>query len=385
MSDMERIREREREQGSEYVYETLIAMRKEFHERQKSGKIVVRSEDREWELSRQGFVRWYLVPFRFKDSALQDWWVFMLNIKKHSGRHRHQGGLIIYIVEGKGGTEIDGEFIEWEAGDLVLLPVKLGGIEHKHFNSDPNKPCRWIAFMYLPLWDHVASEFTQLELSQEFVGEFGSRDGYIMDTVKNKKGSKYFEELYKDLKEPVIEKDEGKLSFKSRKEKLMSINFYEETIKLRDKQRLQMKTGIWLLKEKEIPWENNPQGIMKWYLHHAMDDTVLRTLDFYMQEIPKKSRSGKLRYQGNAVIYITQGKGYTVMDGVKHEWKADDVIQLPLRKEGVIFQHFNSGDIPVRLIFCEPNLSHATMVDRGSGFDQIEISPDFGKDYVPAD
>ncbi|MDO8723485.1 MAG: hypothetical protein Q7J31_14845 [Syntrophales bacterium] len=73
------------------------------------------------------------------------------------------------------------------------------------------------------------------------------------------------------------------------------------------------------------------------------------------------------------------------MDGVKYEWKADDVIQLPLRRDGVIFQHVNSGDIPVRFAFCEPNLLHATMVDRGSGFDQIEISPDFDKDYIPGD
>ena len=385
MSGIERIKEKSREQGTDAVYETIINMRKEFHEKQKSGKIVVRSEDREWELSRQGFVRWYLVPTRYKDNVLQDWYVFMLNIKKHSGRHRHQGGLVIFIVEGKGGTEVDGEFIEWEAGDLVLLPVKPGGIEHKHFNSDPNKACRWIAFVYFPLWDSVASEFTQLELSQEFVGEFGSRDDFIMDKVKNKSGSKYFEELYKDLKEPITEIDKGKQSFKSRREKLMSINFYGETMKLRDLQRSQMKNAIWLVKGKDLPWENNPHGVMRWYLHEAMDDTAVRTLNFYIQEIPKNSRSGKLRYQGNAVIYIIQGKGYTVMDGVKYEWKADDVIQLPLRRDGVIFQHFNSGDIPVRFVFCEPNLLHATMVDRGSGFDQIEISPDFDKDYIPGD
>ena len=385
MSEIERIKEKSREHGTDAIYETIINMRKEFHEKQKSGKIVVRAEDREWELSRQGFVRWYLVPIRYKDNVLQDWYVFMLNIKKHSGRHRHQGGLVIFIVEGKGGTEIDGEFIEWEAGDLVLLPVKPGGIEHKHFNSDPNKACRWIAFVYFPLWDSVASEFTQLELSQEFVGEFGSRDDFIMDKVKNKSGSKYFEELYKDLKEPITEIDKGKQSFKSRREKLMSINFYGETMKLRDRQRLQMKNAIWLVKGKDLPWEHNPHGVMRWYLHEAMDDTAVRTLNFYIQEIPKNSRSGKLRYQGNAVIYIIQGKGYTVMDGVKYEWKADDVIQLPLRRDGVIFQHFNSGDIPVRFAFCEPNLLHATMVDRGSGFDQIEISPDFDKDYIPGD
>src|SRR3972149_11686689 len=102
MSGIERIKKKSREQGTDAVYETIINMRKEFHEKQKSGKIVVRAEDREWELSRQGFVRWYLVPIRYKDNVLQDWYVFMLNIKKHSGRHRHQGGLLYLLWRAKG-------------------------------------------------------------------------------------------------------------------------------------------------------------------------------------------------------------------------------------------------------------------------------------------
>ncbi len=385
MSEIERIRKKIKERGSIDCYETALNLRKEFSERQMNGEVIVRATDREWELSKQGLIKYYLMPGQYKDNTLHDWYVFVHNINKSSGRHRHQGGLVLYIIEGKGASEVDGEIIEWEAGDLVLLPVKSGGVEHKHFNSDPNKECRWIAFIYIPLWDHVASELTQIEVSQKFMGEFGSRDDFVLDKVKNKGGSKFFEERYKGMEEPAVEIDKGKLSFNSRKEKLMSVNLYNETIKLRDKQRLQMKNAIWLIRGEDLPWENNLHGIMRWYLHEAIDDTAVRTLNFYVQEIPQNSRSGKLRYQGNAVIYITQGKGYTVMDGVKHEWKADDLIQLPLRKDGVVFQHFNSGDVPVRLVFCEPNLSHATTVDRGSGFEQIEISPDFDKNYMPGD
>jgi len=385
MSEIERMKEKTKERGTMDSYETAVNQRKEFSDRQMKGKIVVRAADREWELSRQGLIKFYLLHGLYKDNVLQDWDVFVHNIKKSSGRHRHQGGIVLYVIEGKGATEVDGEVIEWEAGDLVLLPVKAGGVEHKHFNSDPNKECRWIAFIYNPLFDHVASELTQIEVSQKFLGEFGSRDDFVLDKIKNKSGSKFFEERYKGMEEPAAEIDKGKLSFNSRKEKLMSINFYNETIKLRDQQRLQMKNALWLIKGKDLPWENNLHGIMRWYLHHAIDDTVVKTLNFYVQEIPKNSRSGKLRYQGNAVIFIIQGKGYTVIDGVKYEWEADDVIQLPLRRDGVIFQHVNSGDIPVRLAFCEPNLMHATMVDRACGFDQIEISPDFDKDYIPGD
>ena len=55
-----------------------------------------------------------------------------------------------------------------DAGDLLLLPIKPGGVEHQHFNLQPGQDCRWIAFSYMPFFDHVASEFTQTEVSPLF-------------------------------------------------------------------------------------------------------------------------------------------------------------------------------------------------------------------------
>jgi len=48
------------------------------------------------------------------------------------------------------------------------LPIKPGGVEHQHFNINPGSECRWIAFSYMPFFDHVASEFTQTEVSPLF-------------------------------------------------------------------------------------------------------------------------------------------------------------------------------------------------------------------------
>jgi len=159
------VREREPEQG---CYEALYRARREFQERQSAGKVVVKAREREWELSRQGRIRWYLHPQMFKDTVLQDWYVFVQDIRTHSGKHTHQGGLVIYVLEGKGYTVVDGEKVEWEEGDLLLLPLKPGGVEHQHFNAEPGKGCRWLAFIYVPLWDHVGSQLEQKEVSPEW-------------------------------------------------------------------------------------------------------------------------------------------------------------------------------------------------------------------------
>ena len=62
----------------------------------------------------------------------------------------------------------------------------------------------------------------------------------------------------------------------------------------------------------------------------------------YQQEIPPGSRSGRVKFQGGQVIMILDGQGYTSIDGVKHTWKKGDVLNLPLRADGIIVQHFNT-------------------------------------------
>lgn len=165
---------------------------------------------------------------------------------------------------------------------------------------------------------------------------------------------------------------------KNRTEQLASRNFYDELIRHRDRERERKKSAIFLVKGDELPWEINPQGKMKWYLHPAIDDTVIQTLIVSIQEIPPGSSSGKQKCQGGAVIYVVEGKGHTVIDGVSHSWEADDIVQLPIRPDGIVFQHFNDApDKSVQLLSAEPNLVHALGIDRGSGFEQLDPAREF--------
>jgi hypothetical protein len=131
---------------------------KRIRERAANGKIVVTSTDREWGLGTMGRNYRFIYEGLFDDTALQNWWIFMQDVKVHSGSHRHQGGLIIYVLEGSGYSIVEGERCEWEAGDLLLLPIVQNGVEHQHFNNDPNVNARWVAFIYLPFWDGVCAQ-----------------------------------------------------------------------------------------------------------------------------------------------------------------------------------------------------------------------------------
>ncbi len=170
MAERERERVRERPPIEHNSYEVLIKDRIAISERQQNGPIVIRSEDRPIQVNRQGTLRYYLAPLSYPDTPLQDWLVFENHVRTHSGKHRHQGGLVIYVIDGEGYSIVDGERFDWKSGDLLLLPIRPGGVEHQHYNLKADRPCRWIAFCHMPTMDNLAMEMTQIEVSPDFRG-----------------------------------------------------------------------------------------------------------------------------------------------------------------------------------------------------------------------
>ncbi len=69
--------------------------------------------------------------------------------------------------------------------------------------------------------------------------------------------------------------------------------------------------------------------------------------------------------------------GFEVIDEQRHDWKKGNLFQLPIKPDGVVFQHFNASDSAAALLLAaEPNLVAATGVDRACGFEQLEKAPE---------
>ncbi len=147
MADVTLTRSREQEPALGLKYEIAYANRGKFVEHANNGVIVVRDSDREWEVSRQGYQKWYLMHEAFPETVLDDW--------------------VLFVLEGKGATECNGEIIEWEEGDCILLPFHPDGLDHRHFNRGEG-PTKWVAFIHMPTWNHVASELNQLEDMKDY-------------------------------------------------------------------------------------------------------------------------------------------------------------------------------------------------------------------------
>jgi len=176
MSD---VRERAKESEPKQIKERIIPHERYFEEagyledgmrrykeaevRAETGRILLKGKEQPWYESRQGRGKTYLHP-KITDTANGEWRVFIQEVRGQSGKHAHQGGIIIYVLSGKGYTVFDGERVDWEEGDLMLLPYSPTGIEHQHF-SDPGKPSRWLAVRWLPFNRAIPNFMDQRESS----------------------------------------------------------------------------------------------------------------------------------------------------------------------------------------------------------------------------
>ena len=76
-------------------------------------------------------------------------------------------------------------------------------------------------------------------------------------------------------------------------------NLLEWLYQLRDRQRQDQRQGAWLIKGRDLPWENNRQGKMKWFLHPALNHTAIRSMIVFEQEIPPGGKSGAQKTPGD--------------------------------------------------------------------------------------
>lgn len=378
---MEQIREREREPGwaGAPKFSKWDAARQEWTELQFRDDPVVRAGDIPFENTPMGRIRFYVNRHIYPERATQDWHCFVMDVQKQTGKHIHQGGLVIYVIEGEGYTIIDGEREDWKAGDLLLLPVQPGGVEHQFFNKNPDAGCKWIAAIHIPMFNQLGSEFTQKDVAPVYEGQASVQRFDPQSAVVGTSAANVDDEA-PDADEALGADATAVEVFKTgeaRRDALAERNLYQELMKLRNQQRHWMRDGLTVVSGDDLPWEVNPWGTMRWYMHPLIHDTCIRTHIVYEQKIVPESRSGKMRHQGNALLYVLSGSGYTVIDGQRHDWGPEDLIQLPARTHGITFQHFNTSGDEARLLGFELNTTGMVGVDRGCGLVNLEPAPEW--------
>jgi quercetin dioxygenase-like cupin family protein len=153
----------------------------------KQKKKVLTPQDMPWEDSPQGRIK-HLAHAKI-DLRIGSVDAYMQEIPpgSRSGKHRHMADEVLYVLEGRGydlhwdsNLEIGEEYVwsteeepsrhEWEAGDLVYIPVNT---VHQHFNLDADRPARFICAQNRAYKSLGYDEVEQFETAPEWAGDSG--------------------------------------------------------------------------------------------------------------------------------------------------------------------------------------------------------------------
>ena len=67
---------------------------------------------------------------------------------RNTNTHRHRSEALIHFLQGRGHSLMDGQRIDWKAGDTLFIP---SWVWHNFCNDDPEQPVRYLAITNRPL------------------------------------------------------------------------------------------------------------------------------------------------------------------------------------------------------------------------------------------
>ncbi len=126
----------------ETTYDEYIKQYWEESRWRKACPHVVKAKELPWEDTRLGKIKYIAHPKIA--SGLVTYECFLQEIPPggRSGKHRHVGEEIQFIISGEGYSVLDGVRWDWGKYDVVCIPVTT---THQHFNSDPKRSTLFIS------------------------------------------------------------------------------------------------------------------------------------------------------------------------------------------------------------------------------------------------
>ncbi len=353
--ELERVKEREPQQDQ---YDQTLQWKIDKTRQRKEGKVILKAEEVPWQMSRHGYGKNYIGAQNWDQLAAPGWGMSRSShVVEQRGVHSHTGGgVLLYILEGRGYTVNNGTRYDWEAGDLEVIPVTPTENVHYHVNLNPGKPCGRVRFHHWAFEEPISYETRQVQDAPDWKGPKNEAVYRPTDFVPESATLKGM-----DIKIDGKPKD------------LLDDIYFR-----RNRWREHLSTARLVVKGKELPLENNRMGLYRWYLHPAIPDLACRHFLFWSQEIPPGSRSGKQKQMGGRIHFVIEGHGYTILDGKRYDWGPEDVLMLPIKTGGCIFQHFNADSHqPAKLVACELNWLDTLGPDLACGLEQLENSPEY--------
>jgi len=97
------------------------------------------------------------------------------------------------------------------------------------------------------------------------------------------------------------------------------------------------------IKRTDVPVVDSRQGTSQFYIMPQFEELALTQWVVFVRDhsgVP----SGRHQHQGGITIFGVEGDGYSVVNGHRFDWSAEDAVLLPIVPGGLDHQHFRARD-----------------------------------------
>lgn len=156
-----------------------------------------------------------------------------------------------------------------------------------------------------------------------------------------------------------------------------TVSRYQKILELAAEAAARTRSGPPVIRSADLEWETSHHGRVAHISEPDILNSNVQTMSMFIEELAPGGRNGRHRHLNEALVYILEGRGYSMIDGVRHDWGQGDVIAVPMMSW---HQHFNADD-QQRVLFLgatnEPLM-------RSMGLFQMEDDPAHGHDHPHA-
>ncbi len=299
---------------------------KQEQERRKNSPVLVKWPDIQKQLVERKHV--YVIDPRLGfNNRTHRLWYDRIPPESEDGRewmslgHRHTVEAIIYFLKGHGHSIIDGVRYDWEAGDLLSVPMFSW---HRHINDGKEEVLR-IASTTNPLSISLGQAVYEDERHPEFW---------------------VFAQEGEDAQNTLIPGGVGNAGAVDGSADSGAAKLYAEQVAFAMKEEQLRRDSKVLVKKNDIKLERTAMG----NLAYVVDPRIgfhSKALAVVLAEIPTGKRSGAHRHLYDEIDLVQEGQGRIVVDDKEYEFSTGDVLSIPVF---AWHQYFNTGNEPLRIL-----------------------------------
>jgi len=257
----------------------------------------------------------YLVNDKRKDVSAAVGWLYtgiqVTRPGESTPAHKHKASALRFIMEGEGGyTVVDGNRVTFEPRDFVITPNSTW---HEHGVEEGGKTCIWQDGLDIPLVNALeANDYAVFDGKQPVA----KPTNHLIKTYGTT-GLIPVDQEWKEPFSPVL-----KYSWK---------NVYAA------------------LKDAAEVNEGSPyDGICMQYSNPLTGGHVMQTMGAAMQMLRPGEHTKAHQHTGSFVYQCAKGKGYTVINGKRFNWKEKDIFCIP---SWAVHEHVNLSETDDACLF----------------------------------